>query len=1291
MIKPAEEESSLSSNINIKSQYKIKFPIAFSLSLLALALCFIFLIVYYFYHQKENITIDIKKDLSVITNMKVKQIVDWRTERLLDGEMILDSKVMINNLKLVSMNRKNKLLKDNTIDWFKSICEKLNYTSVRLVDTNGDVILSYPYELVKMEKKSSLNFNGEGIKQPFLSDLHSYEKIEENHLDLIVPIISEQEESTEEFLVMEIDPEEYFYPLIQTWPSDSQSGETVVFEKVGNEVVYLNELRHIKNSAHKFKINLQNDEVTSVKATKGYTGITDGIDYRNIPVIAYIKPVPGTNWYMIAKMDKEEIYENINKSSLWVAILVILVIIISVVLIILYWSKQREKYLKNIINSDRKRMALTGHFNYIIKNANDVFILYDENTRVVEINEKALSLYGYTKEEFSNLSLNDLRAPSTRNDISEKMKYVQNHPDGLVFETNHIKKDGTEFPVESSSRYIQIGDRFLIQSVVRDISDRKQAEQALLESEQKFSTAFRLSPEAILLVSVRTNKIIDTNDTFTNKTGYNRDEVIGRTALELDLYANFERVAQIINKAIKYGSINGEECDIKTKSGEIIDCLMSTVSVKIGGESYLIISIVDITERKKAEEKIEFFNRLYAFLSQVNQAIVRIENKKELFDIICNIAIVFGKFRFAWIGLIDEKNSKVIPVAYDGIENGYLNIVKESLGNNIKTNEYLLKLLKGKKDIISNDIRNDDFYENDCKEAMENGYESSGIFPLRENNEIIGILCLYSDKVNCFNKEEVKLIDEVTMDISFALDYYVKEAQRKETNEALFKSELKFRSLFDNASDAIILLDDYKFIEFNKVAEQVFELDRNNLLFKSPIELSPEFQPCGISSKEKGMNYMDSAYNGEKIKFEWVHKKSNGTTFETEISLNNVFIGSKKMLLAVVRDISERKKYEQGLKAAVEKAEEVNRIKSNFLANMSHELRTPMTGILGFAEILSKTIEDPEQKEMAEVIFKGGKRLTSTLNMILDLSKIEAEKTDVNLKPTNLSEVITESVKLFEVIAAEKNLEMISEMKEDLFALIDKRLLEQVLSNLIKNALTYTDRGSVIISLSKVVKNGIDFAEIKVTDTGIGIPEDSLDLIFEPFRQVSEGWTRTFEGTGLGLTISKKFVELMNGTIKVESKFNMGTTFIIRFKILNIIDIKPKTKEPDLIEKPMPVKKTNKKILLVEDDEFTVYTIIHVLKDIGNIDVTNNGYDAVKMAKENKYEIILMDIGLKGMDGLSTTKEIRKLQSYEKIPIVAITAYAMQGDKERFINGGCTHYISKPFSNNVLRKFVSEL
>lgn len=1288
MIKPAEEVNKKPSAI----KYKANFPVSFTLTLVTLTLGFIILILYYFNHQKEALTNDIKSDLKVVANMKAKQIVNWRNERILDGKMIFDNRILMNELKSFAKGKKSDEKESNLYKWFGNLCSSHNYISVRLLTGEGDMILSYPENTLKLGNKGLKHIDEcKLIRKPLLSDFHHYENTDRIHMDMIIPVITDDTEEPDIFLMLEIDPKEYLYPLIKTWPAESETAETLLIEKIGEEVVFLNDLRHINNTALKLKLKLDNDSIPAVKAVKGITGSVDGNDYRKVPVIAYIEPIPGTDWFLIAKKDKSEIYSDINISSLWVAILVILVIIIAAIVIFLYWSRQKEKFLKNIIDAERKQLALTTHFDNIIKNANDAFILYNENARIIEVNEKASSLYGYSREEFIGLSLNDLRAPEFRGDIYDTIKYVKNHPDGLLFETKHIKKDNTVFSVESSTRYLQLGNKFYFQSVVRDITERKEAETALRESEEKFSSIFKYSPVAVLIADLKDGRIIEANDVFVSDIEYKKEELIGKTTVELGFFADAEERMKFLEDVVKKGYVYGKEYKFKTKTGKVIDCLVSSVKINFSGKFYFVSSILDISDRKKAEERIRYLNRLYAFLSQVNQAIVRIDNRQELFENICEIAIEFGKFKLAWIGLVDNANKKIIPSASAGYEEGYLKIIGGIAGNNLEENEYLNDLIKKEKNIIANDISKNDFYKNDRSEALSRGYESSGIFPLKECGKVIGILCLYSEEPDRFDEEEVRLLDEVTMDITFALDYYVKEKQRKDINDALTKSEKKFRTLFDSAGDAILLLDNYMFIEFNKVAEELFGLDRNNLLLKSPLQLSPDFQPDGESSEKKSLEYINRANSGENVRFEWMHKRSDGTLFETEINLNSVYIGSVKMLLAVIHDISDRKKYEAGLKSAVEKAEEMNRIKSNFLANMSHELRTPMTGILGFADILSKTLEDPEQKEMAEVIFKGGKRLTSTLNMILDLSKIEAEKIEVDLKPSSLSGIIAESIKLFEVTAKEKNLNLSYEIRDEIISLVDARLLDQVLSNLIKNAVIYTEKGSINVSLENKVIDNCEYAEISISDTGIGIPEKSLDVIFEPFRQVSEGWTRSFEGTGLGLTISKKFVELMNGNISVMSTVGKGTTFILRFKKLSEKEIVSGADGKESATSEILINKSNIKTLLVEDDEYTVYTIKRVLKDICTFDLTNNGYEAVKLAAKNKYDIILMDIGLKGMDGLEATKEIRKIPGYGETPIVALTAYAMEGDKEKFFLGGCSHYLSKPFSNSALIKLVNDI
>jgi PAS domain S-box-containing protein len=493
-------------------------------------------------------------------------------------------------------------------------------------------------------------------------------------------------------------------------------------------------------------------------------------------------------------------------------------------------------------------------------------------------------------------------------------------------------------------------------------------------------------------------------------------------------------------------------------------------------------------------------------------------------------------------------------------------------------------------------------------------------------------------------------------------------------------------------------------VEFNKQAEELFGLEKKDLINKSPFELSPLYQNDGALSKVKALEFIHKAYSGKIDKFEWTHLKSDGTIVEVEVSLNKVTIEHKTLILVLLHDITIRKNYEEGLKAAKEKAEEMNIMKSNFLAIMSHELRTPMTGILGIAEILHDSLEDPEYKELTDIILKGGKRLTNTLNLILDLSKVEADKINIYCKPLKVSEVVNESVKLFSVYAEDKSIKLRTEITEDVTSSLDPKLLEHILSNLIKNAITYTQKGTVTVKVLREIIDDVVYAVIKVQDTGIGIPEEYIDTIFEPFRQVSEGLSRKFEGTGLGLTITKKFTEKMNGVISVESKIDVGSTFTVRFpaiesslsgkdddrKAASLVNEKQVIADNNVNNKP-PENHLNKNLLIVEDDAINVFTIRFTLKDICKITSVETGEEAIELTKKNKYDVIIMDIGLRGISGLEALQQIRKINGYEKTPIIALTAYVMEGDRERFLAGGCSHYISKPFSPQELKKTISSL
>ncbi|KAB2842409.1 MAG: PAS domain-containing sensor histidine kinase, partial [Melioribacteraceae bacterium] len=317
---------------------------------------------------------------------------------------------------------------------------------------------------------------------------------------------------------------------------------------------------------------------------------------------------------------------------------------------------------------------------------------------------------------------------------------------------------------------------------------------------------------------------------------------------------------------------------------------------------------------------------------------------------------------------------------------------------------------------------------------------------------------------------------------------------------------------------------------------------------------TPRILKSGKTPQEKYENLWRTILEGKTWFGEFYNKKKNGEFFWELASVSPIKNnkGNITNFIAVKEDITERKRTEVELRAAKEKAEEMSRLKTIFLNNMSHELRTPMIGIIGFAEILHDEIHEKDLKEIAGNIYTGGKRLTRTLNSILDLSKVESNELDLQIKNVPLNEITKTSVEHFNEAAFAKKISLLfTEREENVNAQIDERLYADIVKNLVDNAVKYTRTGGIVVELYYEIVKERKYACLKVTDSGIGIPKESQQQIFEPFRQVSEGNNRSFEGCGLGLTITKKFVEVMRGRIGLSSKVGVGTTFIVQFPTEN--------------------------------------------------------------------------------------------------------------------------------------------
>jgi len=404
----------------------------------------------------------------------------------------------------------------------------------------------------------------------------------------------------------------------------------------------------------------------------------------------------------------------------------------------------------------------------------------------------------------------------------------------------------------------------------------------------------------------------------------------------------------------------------------------------------------------------------------------------------------------------------------------------------------------------------------------------------------------------------------------------------------------------------------------------------------------------------------------------------------------NMMIDDIRLSVEIAHQNEEFRKVNEELKIAKDKAEESDRLKSAFLANMSHEIRTPMNGILGFAALLKKPeLSGVQQQKYIGIIEKSGERMLNIINDLIEISKIESGQTAVSLAPTNINEQMEFVYAFFRHEVERKGMRLNYDCPlptEEAFISTDREKLYAVLINLVKNAIKYSQEGTVDFGY---VKKGKEL-EFYVKDTGIGIPADKQEDVFNRFVQADNSITRKYEGAGLGLSISKAYVEMLGGKIRVNSTEGQGSQFFFTIPYVTIKEeagiIAYKITIPNLDDKPERLK-----LLIAEDDLANVMLLTAILEDyIGELFHVATGTEAVETCMRNPdIDLILMDIKMSKMDGYEAVRHIRKFN--RSVTIIAQTAYALSGEKEKALLSGCDDYIAKPINSNTLLEMIKRL
>jgi len=771
-------------------------------------------------------------------------------------------------------------------------------------------------------------------------------------------------------------------------------------------------------------------------------------------------------------------------------------------------------------------------------------------------------------------------------------------------------------------------------SIDRELSNDISANKRIAEQLRKLSLAVQQNPVSIIITD-SDGTIEYVNPKFSQLTGYEPDEVIGKNPRILKSGNTSEEEYKLLWNTIKSGKDWHGEFQNRKKNGDSYteSASISPIADENGIITHFVATKEDITEKKQAEKLIKTLSRAI----EQSPASIIITNYQGKIDF---VNTQFTSFMQYTEQEVVGRNPRIFNPQH------------------LPQEEY---------DKMWETLHSGRLWQGENQNRKKDGtlfWENVSISPLMDEHGNISNYILIMEDIS----EKKKMLDDLIL-----------AKEKAEESEEIFDQFMKHSPIYVFFKD-----DKIRTVRLSHNYESMLGLPMNQLIGKTMNELFP-------GELAKSMEEDDLRILSENQVFE-VEEELNGRYFTT-IKFPIYMKGKPRFLAGFTLDISERKQSEFILKEkneqlikAIEKAKESDRLKTAFLANMSHEIRTPMNGILGFTELLkTPDLSGIKQQEFIYLIRKSGERMLNIINNIIDISKIESGQMEVSLSTTDINGQIEYLHSFFKTETDQKGLKIHTSLSlppELAKIKTDTEKVYAILTNLVKNAIKFTPSGTITFGYELKNQN----LEFFVKDTGVGISEQQQEFIFERFRQGNESLARKHEGAGLGLSITKAYVEMLGGKIWVESESGKGSSFYFTL---------PYLPQKDAITSPSTAQVLTDKenfhklrILIAEDDEFSAMLITKAIQPFcKELFVAGNGAEAIEeLRKYPEIDLVLMDISMPVMDGYEATKEIRSFN--KDVVIIAQTAYGLSGDKEKALKAGCNDHISKPIRNKDLYSLI---